>query len=98
MDMLLAPLRFFIFHPERCIAVAVIFLVLGIAWGMLRRRVVWSPLVAAICWLLFAWNELYCRENEMNIRVDLLVIGPILFAVTLYGLLGPLRKKGAEPS
>lgn len=93
MEILLAPLRFFVWHAERCLAVAVIFAVLAIAWGIVRRRIVWPPVVAAISWLLFAWNEHYCRVNDMNIRVDLFVTGPILFAVTLYGLLGPMRKK-----
>jgi hypothetical protein len=75
-----------------------VFVVVAIAWGIVHRRVVWSPLVTAVCWLLFAWNEHYCRENGMNIRVDLFITGPIMFAVTLYGVFGPRRKGGGRGS
>ncbi len=92
MDILLAPLNFFVWHPGRCVAMAAVFAVAAIAWGIVQRRVVWSPVVAAVCWLLFAWQEHYCRANGMNIRVDLFVTGPIMFAVTLYGILGPIRR------
>ena len=93
MDFLLARLQFFVHHPDRCVTMAVVFGVVAIAWSIVHRRFVWSPLVAAICWLLFAWMEQYCRETGMNIRVDLFVTGPIMFAVTLYGVLGPMRQK-----
>jgi hypothetical protein len=98
MQTLLAPVNFFLWHPERCVAVAVAFAVSAVAWSIVRRRFVRSPLVAAVAWLLFAWMEHYCRENGMNIRVDLFVTGPIIFVVTLYGLLGPMRKqRGQRP-
>lgn len=91
MSFLLAPLQFFVFHPERCVAVAVVFVVVAISWAFMYGRVVWSPIVAAIGWLLFAWMEHYCHEEGMNIRVDLLFTGPMLFALTLLGILWPLR-------
>jgi hypothetical protein len=93
MQTLLTPLNFFVWHPGRCVAMAAVFVVVAIAWSLVRRRFVWSPVVAAVGWLLFAWMEHYCRENGMNIRVDLFFTGPIIFAVTLYGVLGPMRKE-----
>lgn len=92
MDLLIAALRFFVGHPERCLGMAALFVVVAIAWSIAHRRFVGSPLVTAVCWLLFAWQEQYCREHGLNIRVDLFVTGPIIFAVTLYGLLGPLKR------
>jgi hypothetical protein len=92
MQTLLAPVNFFLWHPERCVAVAVAFAVSAAAWSIVRRRFIWSPLVTAVAWLLFAWMEHYCRENGMNIRVDLFVSLPIMFSVTLYGVLGPMRR------
>jgi hypothetical protein len=95
MQTLLAPVNFFIFHPERCVAVAVASAVSAVVWSIVRRRFIWSPLVTAVAWLLFAWMEHYCRVNGMNIRVDLFITLPIMFSVTLYGVLGPMRgKKG----
>jgi hypothetical protein len=92
MQTLLAPVNFFVWHPERCVAVAVAFAVSAMAWSIVRRRFVWSPLLTAVCWLLFALQEHCCRENGMNIRVDLFITLPIMFSVTLYGVLGPMRK------
>jgi hypothetical protein len=92
MQTLLAPVNFFLWHPERCVVVAVAFALWAVVWSLVRRRFVWSPLVTAVAWLLFAWMEHYCRENDMNIRVDLFITLPIMFSVTLYGVLGPMRK------
>jgi hypothetical protein len=98
METLLAPVNFFVWHPERCVAVAVAFALSAVAWSIVRRRFIWSPLVSAVAWLLFAWMEHYCRENGMNIRVDLFITLPIMFSVTLYGVLGPMRKqRGQRP-
>jgi hypothetical protein len=97
MSFLLAPLQFFVFHPERCAVIAVVFVAVAIACAFVYGRVVWSPIVAAVGWMLFAWMEHYCRVEGMNIRVDILFTGPMLFAVTLLGALWPLRGLKEDP-
>ena len=58
---------------------------LGIAWGSSRRV---GALRLALCWLAYAGYELlvYFRvlcSGDCNIRVDLLLIYPVLIGATL---------------
>jgi hypothetical protein len=58
--------------------------------------------VSAILWLLYAvWeynipNGTLC-DKDCNIRVDLVVIGPILLIATLYARSAYLRPEGQQP-
>lgn len=64
-------------------------LVLGLLWLWSRSRI---ALTAAILWLIYAvfefsiWMQWTCSE-DCNIRVDLLVIAPLLWIATIAGLL-----------
>ena len=81
----------FIAYP---VLAAVVALVLGLLAG---RRSSSKPLaLAAALWLLYAGYEtrmhfrVLCPEG-CNIRVDLLLITPLLLVVTLYGLYRAVR-------
>ena len=66
---------------------------------LLKRRI--AVLVAALCWAGYAvletlnWARITC-SGECNIRVDLLVIYPVLWIVSIVALVQLLRRKGAH--
>lgn len=79
-------------QPGHCLIVA---LVLLAGWSLLRfsgavsRRSARPLLWASLAWGLYAaWEALVqLRTPEANIRVDLLLIWPLLAALTLVGLI-----------
>lgn len=92
MDYLSAIIGVFVWHPGRIAVVGGMFLVL-VAWHYyVRRRVCWSAILAALAWFGFAWWESLAKANGWNIRVDLIVIAPLLFVATGYGLVGAFRR------
>jgi len=92
MDLIFTPIRFFLMHPERVALVAGIFLVASLCLSALQRRA--GPmLITSVGWALLALWEWYCAENRYNIRIDLAVIVPLIFSLTLWGLLSPFLSK-----
>src|SRR5262249_53331221 len=98
MDIILQPFAVFVQHPERSALVAVLFLAL---WLLLRSgcgrgttRRVQALLIPAVAWGLYAvWEwALTHWSPEANIRVDLLVIIPLLLLATMIGIVMALRK------
>ena len=79
------PIKPFVAHPERIIAVAtsllVMFGVLGWARGHWPRPLLW----ATGLWAAFAaWEWLVLTQTpDANIRVDLLLIYPVLLIIWL---------------
>jgi len=65
------------------------------AWRWRRRTIV---LVAAVSWLVYALHEyLLFRKGGSDMRVDLLLIYPVLAVLTVWaiiGLLVPRKKPG----
>ena len=92
-----APLTPFVSHPDRIAVVGAAFMVTAIYVGMAHRRLSWPSIAAGLCWLLFAAWERYCVVQGYDIRVDLVLIWPVLLSVTLWGVLGPLLRKRSEP-
>ncbi|HTM54377.1 MAG TPA: hypothetical protein VL175_10125 [Pirellulales bacterium] len=86
------PLYPFVTHPERITVVAALFLLgfLALLWTG-RFRTPWPMLAAAIAWGLWVPWEQNCNAMKYNIRVDLLLLYPLLFGVTLWALLAPFR-------
>ena len=89
------PTKPFIAHPERIIAVATALLVMSGVLGWARGRWSWPPLWAAGLWAAFAaWEGLILvQTSEANIRVDLLLIYPVLLFTTLWALWSGLRSR-----
>lgn len=84
LELLFTPIRPFVTHPERIMAVAAILLALFLGLGLNRRRWSWPLLWATGLWIAFAIWEWMVREAD--IRVDLLVIYPVLLVATLWSL------------
>ncbi len=78
-------LFFFIGHPERALAVAILMLAIAALCGVIEKKPGYA-FGAAGSGLLFAIWEIFCMAQRSNIRVDLLLIIPFLFSVTIMGL------------
>jgi hypothetical protein len=81
---------FFVGSPLLALLPALAFLLLG--WRLNRQNV----LVAGASWLVYSLYELgmYARilcSGECNIRIDLLVIHPLLLVATLIGVVSVIR-------
>jgi hypothetical protein len=85
------PLRPFVWHPERIALVALAFLA---GYFVLRRRcpgaVRWPLLIGALAWAEFAVCELGRLREQADIRIDLMLLYPVLVLLTLAGLLPSL--------
>lgn len=80
------------------LAAAVGLLLLGVGWCMRRRITVG----AGVMWLLYALYELGMKRRwlcsgECNIRIDLLVIYPILLLGLAAAAVGLLRDRAGRP-
>jgi len=84
---LLWPLQLLVWHPERIAGIAGSLFVLGIGVTCLRRRVAWPLVVVSLVWFLFSGWEWYCKTHDYNIRVDLMLIWPVLLPLTAWGLI-----------
>ena len=89
-----APIGLFVSNPMACVAMAA-----GFAMLMLLRPV-WAPQqppgirrlwIPSVVWLLFGWGEWAARRQGLDVRVDLLVTGPIMYVVSVWGALLWLR-------
>jgi hypothetical protein len=96
MDIIFQLFAVFVQHPERSALIAVLFLVL---WLLLRggrgtTRRIQALLIPAAAWGLYAGWEwaLTHWSPEANIRVDLLVIIPLLLLATIIGIIMALRE------
>jgi hypothetical protein len=86
----------FIEHPWLAAAVGVLLVGLG------RTRARRIAIVVGVIWLLYAAYETAMRlrwlcSGECNIRVDLLLIYPLLLAATLVGIVSLLRERRPPP-
>jgi len=84
----------FIMHPERIALVAILLLVVSICFSTAQRRA-WPTIIAGAGWAVFAMWEWYCKSRGYNIRIDLLVIAPVLYALTAWGLLSMFWRRNA---
>lgn len=86
----------FIAWPLLALVPAALFALLG--WRK-RRRAAW---IAAAAWVVYAVYELGMKHRilcsgECNIRVDLLLFYPLLFALSLVALWRSLRGSPRRP-
>lgn len=92
MEILFANIGFFVWHPERAALVGVLFLIAAPICHALKKPKILT-LIAGFSWLLYAIWEWHCKEQRYNIRVDLALVYPTLFAITLGGLVAPFLHK-----
>ncbi len=93
LEWLFKPLDPFIWHPERIAAVAgILFIGFFVLLASHRFRS-WPILIPAFVWSLFVPWEAYCKAQRYNIRVDLLLLYPILVVVTIWGIAMAFRRR-----
>ncbi len=93
MNRLLSLMGIFIVHPWLAAVVGLPLLLLG------RRRRQRTAIAAGLVWLLYAVYETGMKQRwlctgECNIRVDLLLVYPVLLVLTLLGLVKLVRPSG----
>jgi len=93
MEIFLVPIRFFIMHPERAAVLAALFFVASLGASLAERRAR-PTAIAGAGWALYALWELFCKND--NIRVDLLLIVPLLFVLTGWGFISLVQPRNAE--
>jgi hypothetical protein len=83
-------MEWFFWRPERILVVSLAFFLgylvihtFRYKWSSVRS---WPLLIPAIAWILFAIWERHCTIKESNIRVDLLLIYPVLIVVSIFGI------------
>jgi hypothetical protein len=96
MDRLLSAMAIFIEYPALAAAVGLLLLGLG-RWA--RRRVV---IGTGVAWLFYALYEFGMKRRwlcsgECNIRIDLLVISPVLLISLVVAAVGMLRGPAGRP-
>ena len=88
---LFLPIQPFIFHPGRIMIVSGVFFLGFMGVYLFNRKHLlfqhWLLLACAVIWALFAAWETYCKTMEYNIRVDLLLIYPVLVSITLFSVI-----------
>lgn len=93
LELFWAPLSLLVAHPARIIAVAIIFLVTFLVYGLVRGYWTWQLLWATGFWTAFAVWEWLILSQEANIRVDLFLIYPVLLGVSGWSFWSLLRRR-----
>lgn len=93
MDWLYAPIKPFVGHPELGAAVAMVLLATSAATYGATRRAPWGAIAAGVVWALYAVWEWMLGPDD-NIRVDVLVLAPLLLAMLLAALWSLARVVG----
>jgi len=83
----------FIWHPGAALFVAFIFTVCFVTMLLVRGLPSWPLFFAALAWILYAAWEFKAKEQRYNIRPDLIVICPVMMAITIWALLSGFRKR-----
>ena len=87
-DWFYAPIAPFVERPLLIASVAVLFFVAAAGLSLSRKKVAWAPLVTAIGWTIYAAWEQHCLAVRYAIRIDLILLAPFLYALTLFGVAG----------
>lgn len=89
-EVLYLPIQPFVWNPLACFAVAGGF---GVFWLLLRgKHSTQSIAVAALAWTLFGFWKSYAHRTGANIRVDLLVLAPVIYIITILGIMRTVRE------
>jgi hypothetical protein len=92
-EIFFAPLQIFNGRPDR-IAVVGIAILVFVAWlYYVRRQVAWPAVPTAQLWFVFAVWEAYAKAAKWNIRVDLIIVWPVLLAATICGIVWSFRRE-----
>ena len=90
-QILFLPIQPFVQHPERIAIVSGIFCLWFLGAYLSNRKHMqfqhWLLLVCAIIWMLFAMWEVHCNVMGYDIRVDLLLIYPVLMGFSAFSII-----------
>jgi hypothetical protein len=96
-QLFLWPLQQLVWHPERIAVVAGVLMLMAVCVSYARGHVAWPLVAVSVVWFVFAGWEWYCKLRDYNIRVDLLLIWPVLVPLTAWGLIaGAMKSKRGE--
>ena len=88
---LFLPIQPFVWHPERIAIVSGVFFLGFLGVYLLNRKHIqfqhWLLLICAIIWGLFAMWEAHCEIMKYDIRVDLLLIYPVLMSLSAFSII-----------
>ncbi len=87
LTLLFKPFVPFVLHPERIAVAAGLFLLGYLALRLSGRFRAWPLLVAGGAWALWVPWEMYAKAMEYNIRVDMLLLCPVLLGVSVWALI-----------
>jgi CDP-diglyceride synthetase len=88
---LFSPMKLLVGYPERVAAVATVFLIIFLVLGWQRKTWSWWLLWATLVWTAYAIWEWVILSQEANIRVDVLLIYPLLVGVTFWAIYKEIR-------
>lgn len=93
LELFFLPTQFFIAHPERIAALATMFFVAFLILTLVKNYRCWPLLINTGLWTAFAlWEwSILAFSNDANIRVDLLIIYPILLASTIWSIFTAIK-------
>lgn len=77
-----APANVFVWHPERALLVASAFFATFFVVFKIRRQQTISLLIAGFFWVAFSLWELLATIRRWDIRVDLLLLWPLLIVIS----------------
>jgi hypothetical protein len=103
MDELLRFFNLFVQHPERSALVSGVFFAIWLVlWSRSGRGATLRDrglLIPASAWLLYAGYEFVVNRAspEANIRVDMLLIIPLLLVLTIIGIVLAVRPASRSP-
>ena len=89
LELLYAPIQPLIWHPERAFIIAIVFLVLLVINAVINKgkiKYIWPLLLAVCSWLLFGLNEYIAYSNKIDIRIDLLFVGPAIIVISIFAI------------
>lgn len=100
-ELLYMPIQPFVWHPERAFFIALIFLIMLIVIFLRKRKnqriKIWATALAVIIWVIFGVNEYFAYINRWDIRIDLLILTPLVFIISAISIfvwcLGFFKKK-----
>ncbi len=95
MEIFFAPVQFFLMHPERIAVLAALFFVASLGSFVAGRRAA-PTAIASVGWAMCAIWELFCKNQGYNIRVDLMLVVPLLFVLTGWGFISLFQPQNAE--
>ncbi len=97
MEFLFLPFQIFVLFPPLAFIVAVAFLILFLNFSKRLKTLNYLLLITIICWAIYGLWEikmLYWSKTVVSpIKLDLVLIVPILYLISVFGLISYYRSR-----